>query len=44
MWRAVRARRPLLIEKPDAVAARAFANVADSLLALDLAAQSGVGA
>jgi flagellar biosynthesis protein FlhG len=44
MWRAVRARRPLLIEKPDAVAARAFANVADSLLALDLAAQTGVGA
>ncbi len=44
MWRAVRARRPLLIERPDAVAARAFGAVADALLALDLAAKTGVGA
>jgi flagellar biosynthesis protein FlhG len=38
MWRAVRQRRPLLVEKPDAAAARAFAVIADALLALDLAA------
>jgi flagellar biosynthesis protein FlhG len=44
MWRAVRVRRPLLVERPDAVAARAFAAVADSLLALDLAEKTGVGA
>src|SRR5512138_1690941 len=44
MWRAVRARRPLLIERPDAVAARAFGAVADALLALDLTAKTGVGA
>ncbi len=42
MWRAVRARRPLLVERPDAVAARAFATVADSLLALDAAQKSGI--
>ncbi len=42
MWRAVRARRPLLLERPDAVAARAFAAVADSLLALDTALKSGI--
>jgi flagellar biosynthesis protein FlhG len=44
MWRAVRARRPLLIERPDVGAARAFASIADSLLALDMAAQTGAGA
>jgi flagellar biosynthesis protein FlhG len=42
MWRAVRARRPLLVERPDAVAARAFATVADSLLALDTAQKHGI--
>ncbi len=42
MWRAVRARRPLLVERPDAVAARAFATVADSLLALDAAQKTGI--
>jgi flagellar biosynthesis protein FlhG len=42
MWRAVRARRPLLVERPDAVAARAFAAVADSLLALDTALKPGI--
>ncbi len=42
MWRAVRARRPLLVERPDAVAARAFATVADSLLALDTVQKSGI--
>ncbi|HEX9052888.1 MAG TPA: P-loop NTPase [Anaeromyxobacter sp.] len=42
MWRAVRARRPLLVERPDAVAARAFAAVADSLLALDTAQKPGI--
>ncbi len=43
MWRAVRARRPLLVEQPDAPSARAFASIADGLLALDVAARSGVG-
>jgi flagellar biosynthesis protein FlhG len=42
MWRAVRARRPVLLERPDALAARAFAAVADSLLALDLAQKAGM--
>ncbi len=42
MWRAVRARRPLLVDRPDALAARAFAAVADSLLALDAAQKSGI--
>jgi flagellar biosynthesis protein FlhG len=42
MWRAVRARRPLLLDRPDTAAARAFASVADSLLALDVTARSGV--
>ncbi len=42
MWRAVRARRPLLVERPDAPAAKAFATIADCLLALDLAARPGV--
>jgi flagellar biosynthesis protein FlhG len=44
MWRAVRARRPLLVERPDAVAAHAFGHIADALLALDLGARTGVGA
>ena len=44
MWRSVRARRPLLLERPDASSARAFASIADSLLALDMAARTGVGA
>ncbi len=39
MWRAVRARRPLLVERPDVASARAFAAIADSLLALDMAAR-----
>ncbi len=39
MWRAVRTRRPLLVERPDAPSARAFAAIADSLLALDMAAR-----
>jgi len=39
MWRAVRARRPLLVGRPDVPSARAFAAIADALLALDSAAQ-----
>jgi len=35
LWRVQRARRPLLVEKPDAAAARSFAGLVDSLLALD---------
>jgi flagellar biosynthesis protein FlhG len=35
MWKAVRARRPLLVARPDVAAARAFATIVDSLLALD---------
>lgn len=35
MWRAVRARRPLLVERPDVETAKAFASIADGLLALD---------
>jgi flagellar biosynthesis protein FlhG len=42
MWRAVRARRPLLVDRPDVVSARAFGKIADSLLALDAAGRSGV--
>jgi len=42
MWRAVRARRPLLVERPDVGASKAFARIADSLLALDTADRSGV--
>jgi flagellar biosynthesis protein FlhG len=42
MWRAVRARRPLLVERPDVGASKAFARIADSLLALDTAGRSGV--
>ncbi len=41
MWRAVRARRPLLVQRPDVPAAKAFAGIADALLALDTAARSG---
>lgn len=43
MWRAVRARRPLLVERPDVPAAKAFAAIADSLLALDAAQRAGSG-
>lgn len=42
MWRAVRARRPLLLDRPEVPAARAFASVADALLALDVVARAGV--
>lgn len=42
MWRAVRARRPLLVERPDVGASKAFARIADSLLALDTAGRSGI--
>lgn len=42
MWRTLRARRPLLVERPDVEAARAFAGVADALLALDVSARPGV--
>jgi flagellar biosynthesis protein FlhG len=42
MWRAVRARRPLLLERPDVAAARSFATIADALLALDTVARPGV--
>ena len=44
MWRSIRARRPLLVERPDVAAARAFASIADSLLALDTARKAGIGA
>lgn len=36
MWRTVRARRPLLLERPDSPAARSIATIADNLLFLDL--------
>jgi flagellar biosynthesis protein FlhG len=42
MWRTLRARKPLLVERPDVPAARSFAGMADALLALDLVARSGV--
>jgi flagellar biosynthesis protein FlhG len=42
MWRSVRARRPILVERPDAPAAKAFASIADGLLALDVTARPGV--
>jgi len=35
MWRTVRARKPLLLERPEAPAARSFAAIADGLVALD---------
>jgi flagellar biosynthesis protein FlhG len=41
VWRAVRARCPLLVASPDVSAARAFATIADGLLALDLAERPG---
>jgi flagellar biosynthesis protein FlhG len=41
MWRTLRARRPFLLERPDAPAARSFATVVDGLLALDIAARAG---
>jgi flagellar biosynthesis protein FlhG len=41
MWRAVRARRPLLVERPDVAAARCFVGVADALVGLDAAAATG---
>ena len=44
MWRSIRARRPVLLERPDSPSARCFGAVADSLLALDVAARTGVGA
>jgi flagellar biosynthesis protein FlhG len=40
MWRAVRQRRPLLVERPDVAAARAFNEIADRLLSTDLATQA----
>jgi flagellar biosynthesis protein FlhG len=42
MWRAMRARRPLLLERPDVPTARAFATIADSLLALDMVERTGI--
>ncbi|BDG06729.1 P-loop NTPase [Anaeromyxobacter oryzae] len=42
MWRTLRARKPLLVERPDVPAAKAFAAMADALLALDVAARPGV--
>jgi flagellar biosynthesis protein FlhG len=35
MWRTVRARRPLLLERPEAEASRSFGAIVDGLLALD---------
>ncbi len=35
MWRTVRARRPLLVERPEADSARAFGSIVDGLVALD---------
>lgn len=35
MWRTVRARRPLLLERPEAEASRAFAAIVDELMLLD---------
>jgi flagellar biosynthesis protein FlhG len=43
MWRAVRARRPLLVERPEVAAARCFAGVADALVGLDAAAAAARG-
>jgi flagellar biosynthesis protein FlhG len=42
MWRSLRARRPLLVARPDVAAAKAFAGVADALLALDVAGRAEV--
>jgi flagellar biosynthesis protein FlhG len=41
MWRTLRARRPFLVERPDVPAAKAFATIVDSLLALDIAGRAG---
>jgi flagellar biosynthesis protein FlhG len=41
MWRAVRARRPLLVERPEVAAARAFSSIADRLLDIDAAGGAG---
>ncbi len=41
MWRTLRARRPFLVERPQAPAARAFSAVADALVALDAAVRTG---
>ncbi|HUL58364.1 MAG TPA: P-loop NTPase [Anaeromyxobacteraceae bacterium] len=41
MWRAVRARRPLLVERPDVPSARAFGAIVDALLALDAGPRAG---
>jgi flagellar biosynthesis protein FlhG len=41
IWRTLRARRPFLLEKPNAPAAKAFATIVDGLLALDIAARAG---
>ncbi len=41
MWRAVRARRPLLVARPEVPAARAFEAIATALLALDGPPRSG---
>ena len=38
MWRTVRARRPLLLERPEAEASRAFGGIVDGLISLDGAA------
>jgi flagellar biosynthesis protein FlhG len=38
IWRTVRARRPLLVQTPASTAARAFADIADQLAALEAAA------
>ncbi len=42
MWRTLRARKPLLVERPDVPAAKAFAAMADALLAIDVTARAGV--
>lgn len=42
MWRAVRARRPLVVERPDVGASKAFSRIADSLLALDTVRRPGI--
>jgi flagellar biosynthesis protein FlhG len=43
MWRAVRVRRPLLVDRPDVPTARSFGAIADALLALDTVARPGIG-
>jgi flagellar biosynthesis protein FlhG len=42
MWRTVRARRPLLVDHPDSLVAKAFGKIADGLIALDaISARAG---